>query len=55
MEYLGGGEVKWKNEQHQPILTVEQTRRIMRDAILGLEYRTPSPLFHLKDPFFSQQ
>ena len=38
MEYLGGGEVKWRNDQHQPILTVEQTRRIMRDAILGLEY-----------------
>lgn len=38
MEYLGGGEVKWRNDQGLPILTVEQTRRIMRDAILGLEY-----------------
>lgn len=39
MEYLGGGEVKWRNEADQPILTLEQSRRIFRDAILGLEYR----------------
>ncbi|KDQ24235.1 hypothetical protein PLEOSDRAFT_1014978, partial [Pleurotus ostreatus PC15] len=38
MEYLGGGEVKWKNTDSQPILTVLQSNRIMRDAILGLEY-----------------
>ncbi|KAF8895971.1 kinase-like domain-containing protein [Infundibulicybe gibba] len=46
MEYLGGGEVKWRNEQHQPILTVEQTRRIMRDAILGLEYLHHQGIIH---------
>ena len=39
MEYLGGGEVKWRNSEDQPVLTVVQTRRIMRDAVLGLEYR----------------
>ena len=38
MEYLGGGEVKWVNMYHQPIQTVDQTRRIIRDVILGLEY-----------------
>lgn len=38
MEYLGGGEIKWRNEQHQPILQVDQCRRICRDIILGLEY-----------------
>jgi hypothetical protein len=38
MEYLGGGEIKWRNEQHQPILQVDQCRRICRDVILGLEY-----------------
>ena len=43
MEYLGGGEVKWRNDNNQPILTVEQTRRIMRDAVLGLEYRALTP------------
>ncbi|TFK69935.1 kinase-like protein [Pluteus cervinus] len=46
MEYLGGGEVKWRNDQHQPILTVEQTRRIMRDAILGLEYLHYQGIIH---------
>ncbi|KAJ8518669.1 hypothetical protein ONZ45_g4287 [Pleurotus djamor] len=38
MEYLGGGEVKWRNSNNEPILTLLQTNRIMRDAILGLEY-----------------
>jgi len=40
MEYLEGGEVNWRNGEDNPILTVEQTRRIIRDAVLGLEYRT---------------
>lgn len=39
MEYLGGGEIKWRNGKDEPTLTLAQTRRIMRDAILGLEYR----------------
>ena len=39
MEYLEGGEVKWRNQDCEPILKVEQTRRIIRDAVLGLEYR----------------
>jgi [calcium/calmodulin-dependent protein kinase] kinase len=38
MEYLGGGEVKWMNSDHEPIQTVDQSRRIIRDVILGLEY-----------------
>jgi SNF1-activating kinase 1 len=38
MEYLGGGEIKWRTEQDDPILRVSQTRRICRDVILGLEY-----------------
>lgn len=43
MEYLGGGEVKWRNDDNEPVLTVAQTRRIIRDAVLGLEYRTSVP------------
>ena len=39
MEYLGGGEVKWRDNQNRPVLTVSQTRRILRDAVLGLQYR----------------
>ena len=39
MEYLDGGEVNWRNHDNEPILKVEQSRRIIRDAVLGLEYR----------------
>jgi SNF1-activating kinase 1 len=39
MEFLSGGEIKWRNVEHEPILHVNQVRRICRDAILGLEYR----------------
>ena len=38
MEYLGGGEIKWRTEADEPALRVSQTRRICRDVILGLEY-----------------
>jgi hypothetical protein len=38
MEYLGGGEIKWRNDHDLPTLTLKQTRRIIRDAVLGLEY-----------------
>lgn len=46
MEYLGGGEVKWKSGENQPTLALEQTRRIMRDAILGLEYLHSQGIVH---------
>lgn len=39
MEYLGGGEIKWRTNDGEPVLRVDQTRRICRDVILGLEYR----------------
>lgn len=39
MEYLGGGEIKWRTDNEEPTLTLSQTRRVMRDAVLGLEYR----------------
>ncbi|KAJ7592686.1 kinase-like protein [Mycena floridula] len=38
MEFLGGGEISWKDNDEKPILSVDQSRRIIRDAILGLEY-----------------
>ncbi|KAK7027256.1 hypothetical protein VNI00_015345 [Paramarasmius palmivorus] len=46
MEHLGGGEIKYTNGNNQPILTVDQTRRIMRDAILGLEYLHHQGIIH---------
>lgn len=38
MEYLGGGEIKWRDSSGEPILRVDQCRRITRDVVLGLEY-----------------
>lgn len=38
MEYLAGGEIKWRTPADEPVLRVDQTRRIIRDVILGLEY-----------------
>ncbi|KAG6845245.1 hypothetical protein H0H87_011980 [Tephrocybe sp. NHM501043] len=46
MEYLAGGEVKWTNENHEPILSYDQTRRIIRDAVLGLEYLHHQGIIH---------
>ncbi|PPQ92573.1 hypothetical protein CVT25_007265 [Psilocybe cyanescens] len=46
MEYLGGGEVKWRDENSNPVLTVSQTRRILRDAVLGLEYLHHQGIIH---------
>lgn len=45
MEYMGGGEVKWRTNDEKPTLTVDQSRRIVRDVILGLEYREISPVY----------
>ncbi|KAI0695386.1 kinase-like protein, partial [Cytidiella melzeri] len=46
MEYCGGGEIKWRTEQEEPILRVSQTRRICRDVILGLEYLHHHGIIH---------
>ena len=44
MEYLGGGEIRWKDDYGSPTLRMDQTRRIFRDITLGLEYRKRSAL-----------
>ncbi|KDR75973.1 hypothetical protein GALMADRAFT_68116 [Galerina marginata CBS 339.88] len=46
MEYLGGGEVKWRDDHYRPVLAVSQTRRILRDAVLGLEYLHHQGIIH---------
>lgn len=43
MEFLGGGEIKWRDSDSNPVLRVDQSRRICRDVILGLEYRSWLP------------
>jgi hypothetical protein len=53
MEFMGGGEVIWRKFSHMESngfkvytsnLTVDQSRRIIRDVVLGLEYRTVTAL-----------
>ncbi len=39
MEYCSGGPIQWANESRDPILRLEHIRRIMRDVVVGLEYR----------------
>lgn len=39
LEYMPGGEVKWTTpNSKRPTQTVESTRRIFRDVVLGLDY-----------------
>lgn len=40
MENLRGGKIQWQDETtKEPLLTVEQSRRIFRDCVVALEYR----------------
>lgn len=39
LEYMEGGEVRWKDEDDRPILAIDNARSIFRDVVLGLEYR----------------
>lgn len=38
LEYCENGEIKWKEEDGSPALTISEIRRIFRDTLLGLEY-----------------
>lgn len=41
LELVAGGAVQWQkvvDERMEPLLTLEQARRIIRDVIVGLEY-----------------
>ncbi|WFD43868.1 non-specific serine/threonine protein kinase [Malassezia psittaci] len=38
LEYMDHGEIYWHDSENRPMLTVEQTRGIIRDVVLGLEY-----------------
>ena len=38
LEYLERGEIKWRDRNNKPILTVDQIRPMIRDVVLGLEY-----------------
>ena len=38
LEYVERGEIKWRDRNNQPILTVDEIRPMIRDVVLGLEY-----------------
>lgn len=38
LEYCDGGELKWKDRFGQPYLSLDETRKIFRDTLLGLAY-----------------
>jgi serine/threonine protein kinase len=38
LEYMERGEIKWKDRNNRPILTVDEIRPMIRDVVLGLEY-----------------
>ncbi|KAK7682524.1 hypothetical protein QCA50_014324 [Cerrena zonata] len=46
MEYLAGGEIRWRTRDSQPALRVNQVRRILRDVILGLDYLHSEGIIH---------
>jgi len=39
LEYCDGGELRWKDQLGQPYLSLDETRQIFRDTLLGLAYR----------------
>jgi hypothetical protein len=38
LEYMGGGQLQWRDADNNPVLNIEQIRSIIRDTVLGLEY-----------------
>ncbi|KAL1923641.1 uncharacterized protein VTP21DRAFT_8621 [Calcarisporiella thermophila] len=38
LEYVEGGEIRWKDSNDQPILRLDQSRRALRDVVAGLQY-----------------
>ncbi|KAJ7759377.1 kinase-like protein, partial [Mycena maculata] len=45
MEYMEGGELQWQTDG-EPYLTMDQTRRCMRDVVLGLQYLHLQGIIH---------
>ncbi|KAF9519692.1 hypothetical protein BS47DRAFT_1079468 [Hydnum rufescens UP504] len=46
LEYMKGGEVKWRTNAREPVLTVEQARSIFRGVVLGLDYLHYQGIIH---------
>ncbi|OCF55699.1 CAMKK/ELM protein kinase [Kwoniella mangroviensis CBS 10435] len=46
MEWCKNGEIRWKEAEGSPALTVGETRKIFRDTLLGLEYLHHQGIIH---------
>lgn len=46
LEWCQNGEIKWKDGEGLPALTVGETRKIFRDTLLGLEYLHHQGIIH---------
>ncbi|KAG0232400.1 hypothetical protein BGW42_008191 [Actinomortierella wolfii] len=46
LEYMEGGEVRWKDAEDRPILQLQDARNIFRDVVLGLEYLHMQGIIH---------
>ncbi|KAF9139258.1 hypothetical protein BG015_002116 [Linnemannia schmuckeri] len=46
LEYMEGGEVRWKDAEEKPILPLDDARTIFRDIVLGLEYLHMQGIIH---------
>ncbi|CEH18207.1 Ca2 /calmodulin-dependent protein kinase kinase beta and related serine/threonine protein kinases [Ceraceosorus bombacis] len=46
LEFMAGGEVLWKDDRGFPTLTVAESRSIIRDVVLGLEYLHYQGIIH---------
>ncbi|KAF9197647.1 hypothetical protein BGZ49_001822 [Haplosporangium sp. Z 27] len=46
LEYMEGGEVRWKDVDDKPILPLDDARAIFRDVVLGLEYLHIQGIIH---------
>ncbi|KAF9397416.1 hypothetical protein BGX21_008889 [Mortierella sp. AD011] len=46
LEYMEGGEVRWKDTEDKPILSLQDARSIFRDIVLGLEYLHMQGIIH---------
>ncbi|KAI8068130.1 kinase-like domain-containing protein [Gilbertella persicaria] len=47
LEYMEGGEILWRDEQnHRPVLSMDQARSIFRDVVSGLDYLHYQGIIH---------
>ncbi|KAG0179207.1 hypothetical protein DFQ28_003172 [Apophysomyces sp. BC1034] len=46
LEYMEGGEIQWRDENEQPILSVAEARSIFRDVVSGLDYLHYQGIIH---------